>query len=215
MVKSLVSISFLGIVFFSIAAIASHKDLSNPDIEKRLNFTLLVRHLKNRGCIYEIPFESNRLRFSLFSKNDRQEMSHLLLDPSTAKGLGKDLASPIYQEAVQENSSYFKELESLSLPDLCLVARDKKTHDLIGYVHLESHPALKNALEISIAISPSQRRKGYATEFFNVALNEGLPYLQQKGFNIQNIVAEVSSKNLASIALLKKFGFCEISPSKL
>jgi RimJ/RimL family protein N-acetyltransferase len=75
---------------------------------------------------------------------------------------------------------------------------------LVGRIGFHAPPDARGALEIGYAVEPAHRRRGYATE----AVAAMLAWAQRE-HGIRHFVASVSPTNVASLAVIRKFGFAQ------
>ena len=80
------------------------------------------------------------------------------------------------------------------------VIREKNTERLVGLVSLDSyHDGIH--MQISYQLFPEYWNKGYATEIISVILHYSIEEL-----NLNKVMAETQTANLASCRLLEKVG---------
>jgi RimJ/RimL family protein N-acetyltransferase len=75
---------------------------------------------------------------------------------------------------------------------------------LIGRIGFHAPPDARGALEIGYAVEPRHRRHGYASEAVEAMLAWAL-----REHAIHHFVASVSPTNVASLAVIRKFGFAQ------
>ena len=87
--------------------------------------------------------------------------------------------------------------------ELCWSVLDK-SGDFLGFIIVHEHHDSEK-LEISYQFLPESWGQGYAFESVQIALEHIF-----KRLGIDQVLAETQQKNLQSVRLLKKLGFCEL-----
>lgn len=85
----------------------------------------------------------------------------------------------------------------------------KTEHQLVGFVDLFNFNPQHRRAEIGIAIFPTHRKQGLATETLQMMLNYSKTFL-----NLHQLYVEILESNQASIRLFKKIGFEECGLKK-
>ena len=111
----------------------------------------------------------------------------------------KFLGGPIEKSEAIERATYI----TGDHQELCWSVLDK-SGDFLGFIIVHEHHDSEN-LEVSYQFLPETWGKGYAFEAMQVVLE----HLFEK-LGIDQVLAETQQKNLQSIRLLKKLGFCEL-----
>jgi ribosomal-protein-alanine N-acetyltransferase len=169
---------------------------TNPPTSDSGNGRVRKNGLKAPG--QNVVFESDRLRFATWNREDAEQFRELAADPLVLRYVSAG-GEPWPEERIQEFVA--RQIENWEMHGICLWKLLPKDSDkLVGLCGLQQLPEGPD-VEIGWWLAPSYWGKGYATE----AASRALAY----GFGVRKlnrIVAIAQAVNLDSIRVMDRLG---------
>lgn len=137
--------------------------------------------------------KTKRCLLNQLQQADYEDVKKLYVNEAVRKYLGGTFEEHLIQEG-------FVKMIHRSVDSLYLVAREKETKEFIGVISLDIHHDGKSK-EVSYQLLPKWWGAGYATELVKEMIHYAFNEL-----NLNVVVAETQTANVASCRLLEKLG---------